>query len=179
MEEILDNKHLPLDKMVTSEGKNLLKYSFEKPILLIFLRHFGCNFCKASVVEISKIQQNIEDRGFKIVFVHLSDDDTAREFFKKYKIRNAEFISDPDANFYKDFGLGKGTFNQLFGFKTWYRGFETSVVQGHGVGWFVGDGLQMPGVFVLMEGEVKSQYVHHYVSDSPDYQNLMNCCIRL
>jgi hypothetical protein len=109
----------------------------------------------------------------------MSENSEAEEFFKKYKIHDPEHISDLDQSFYKSFGLGKGTLKQLFGFKTWYRGFEAGIVNGHGIGWLMGDGLQMPGVFVILEGEIKSKFIHHSVADKPNYIDLMDCCIRL
>lgn len=179
MDVNLNERVLPLNEMITSKGNNLLKYCYESPVLLIFLRHFGCTFCRESVAEIAKKQKSIEEKGFKIVFVHMSENDAAEEFFKKYKIKDPEHISDTEQIYYKQFGLGRGTVTQLFGFKTWYRGFQAGVVDGHGIGWLMGDGFQMPGVFILLDGEVKSQFIHDSVADRPNYQDLMNCCIRL
>ncbi len=179
MDEILDATNLPFGEMITSKGNILKSISHERPIVLVFLRHFGCTFCRESVAEIAKKQKSIEEKGFKIVFVHMSDLLTAEEFFKKYKIKNAEHISDPEQKYYKQFGLGKGTVQQLFGFKTWYRGFQAGVMDGHGIGWLMGDGLQMPGVFIILDGQIKSQFIHKSVADKPNYHDLMNCCIRI
>ncbi len=167
-----------LEKMITSKGNDLLSYSYEKPILLVFLRQFGCIFCREGLQELSKRQDKIIKRGFNLVFVHFSDQNTAIDYFKKYKIKHPEFISDPGMRFYSNFGLGKGTTKQLFGLKTWFRGFEASIINGNSFERVIGDGLQMPGVFILHNGNIKSQFIQDLISDKPNYDDLLNCCTR-
>ncbi|HMG16139.1 MAG TPA: SelL-related redox protein [Saprospiraceae bacterium] len=166
-----------LEKMITSKGNDLLSYSYEKPVLLVFLRQFGCIFCREGLQELSKQQEKIIKLGYNIVFVHLSDDNTAIHYFKNYKIKNPEFVCDPGMNYYAAFGLGKGTTKQLFGLKTWVRGFEASILKGNSYSRVIGDGLQMPGVFILQHGTIKSQFIHDLISDKPNYDDLLNCCI--
>jgi hypothetical protein len=40
----------------------------------------------------------------------------------------------------------------------------------------LGDGFQMPGVFVIREGEVREHFIHRLASDRPDYAKLVECC---
>ncbi len=174
--ELIDDRILHRD-IITSEGNDLHTYSFEKPVVLVFLRHFGCNFCREALSNISKIQDTIIDEGFRIIYVHMSDDQTANTYFKKFKIKNPEYISDPSLSLYQHFGLTNGDFNQLFGFKNWSSGFST--ILKHGANLRLSDGLQMPGVFIIFEGEIKSKFVHKIVSDQPDYLELIKCCIRI
>ena len=80
--------------------------------------------------------------------------------------------------FWTMIGLTKGTFNQLFGLRSWIRGFQSAVVQQNGFARPIGDGFQMPGVFVIHEGEIQEAYVHKLSSDRPDYEQLVrNCCV--
>jgi peroxiredoxin len=166
-----------LQNMPTNIGKNVLEISAQQPVMLIFLRHFGCTFCREALVDISKKRKSIEESGFSIVFVHMSDRETAESYFKKYHLLNAIHVSDPDCKFYQSFGLTKGTFTQLFGLSTWIRGFESSVLKGNGVGPFIGDGFQMPGVFVITDGTIRESFIHKIVSDRPDYEDLLQCCV--
>ena len=169
----------PLKSMITSKGNDLYAYTFENPVLLIFLRQFGCIFCREGLQDLAKKQDYIYKKGFKIVFIHQSDNETAESYFKQYNIKDPEHISDPTMVNYSNFRLGKGKFNQLFGFKTWVRGFEAKVIKGNSYGRVIGDGFQMPGVFILLDGEVRARFVHKLVSDQPDYEDLLKCCIRL
>jgi peroxiredoxin len=161
----------------TNKGNNLLELSHRGPVLLAFLRHFGCMFCRESLVDISKKRKSIESKGINIVLVHMSDNETAESYFKKFKLPGIEHISDHECRYYAMFGLTKGSFSQLFGLKTWIRGFEVAVTKQILPNTsLVGDGFQMPGIFLLKEGKIIEQFIHKSVADKPDYDNFIHAC---
>ncbi len=165
-----------LQQMQTNSGTNLLKLSFQQPVMLVFLRPLGCVFCREALNEISKKRGAIENLGARIVLVHMADNETAERYFLRYNLSDIVHISDPACQFYAAFGLTKGTMTQLFGLQTWIKGFQSGV-KGGGEVLQVGDGFQMPGVFILQEGEIKEEFIHKLVSDRPDYLGLVkNCC---
>lgn len=165
-------------EMMTSEGTSLLEESQQQPVMLVFLRHFGCTFCREALNDISQKRHLIESMGTKIIFVHLSDRETAERFFKKFKLGGISFIGDPDCRFYAEFGLTKANFTQLFGLRSWMRGFQSAVVRQHGMAPPIGDGFQMPGVFIIQDGEIQEAFIHKLSSDRPDYEKLVrNCCM--
>ncbi|AEE48765.1 SelL-related redox protein [Haliscomenobacter hydrossis] len=166
-----------LDQMITSSGESLRVTADKAPVLLVFLRHFGCVFCREALADISKRRKEIESTGTRIVFVHMTDNDIAERYFTRYDLGNAIHISDPECTFYRAFGLMKGNFNQLFGLHSWIRGFSAGVVAGHGAGPQLGDGFQMPGVFVIQNGEIRESFIHSLSSDRPDYEELLKCCM--
>jgi peroxiredoxin len=166
-----------LDQMVTNSGESLKKAADQSPVLLVFLRHFGCVFCREALSDISKRRKEIESTGTRIVFVHMTENDIAERYFIRYDLENVTHISDPECNFYRAFGLMKGNFNQLFGLHSWIRGFSAGVVGGHGAGPQLGDGFQMPGVFVIQNGEIRESFIHQLSSDRPDYEELLKCCV--
>ena len=165
-----------LNQMVLNTGETLFDYSLRQPVLLVFLRHFGCTFCREALADISKQRASIEEQGSRIIFVHMTSNDIAERYFNRYDLEGAVHISDPECKFYAAFGLVKGNFTQLFGLSSWIRGFSAGVVAGHGVGPQLGDGFQMPGVFAIQDGEVKNSFIHRLASDRPDYFDLMKCC---
>lgn len=176
MSELTINKEI-MAQMLTNDGTSLLEESRQQPVMLIFLRHFGCMFCREALSDIAKKRSSIEEMGTKIIFVHLSDDTTANQFFKKYKLNPVTYISDPECKYYAAFGLTKGNFTQLFGLRSWVRGFQTVIVKQHGMAPPIGDGFQMPGVFVIQDGHIQEAFVHKFSSDRPDYEKLVrNCC---
>jgi peroxiredoxin len=160
-------------KMMNSES-SLYDLSQESAVLVVFLRHFGCSFCREAIDDIAKKRKDFEERGLRIVMVHMSPTQkTAEQFFKKYKLMPVDHISDQECAVYRAFGLGKGTPKQLFGLMNWIRGFQATVVEGHGFdfhGVDIGDGFQMPGVFVIQNGEIKNSYIHNNAWDRPDYE---------
>lgn len=165
-----------LKEMSTNAGNSLTKLSFQKPILLVFLRHFGCTFCREAMAEISKKRADIEAQGAQIIFVHMANNEIAERYFNRYELSGVEHISDPKCRYYAGFGLTKGNFNQLFGLQSFMRGFTAGVIKGHGIGSQLGDGFQMPGVFVIQAGKIMESFIHKLSSDRPDYEKLAKCC---
>jgi peroxiredoxin len=166
-----------LSEMFTNKGETLLNLSNNNPVLLVFLRHFGCIFCKEALIDISKSKADIEAGGISIVFVHMTDFETADKQFLKFGLIDSTHISDPDCKFYEAFGLVKGNFNQLFGLQSLIRGFSIGIKEGQTPGSLIGDGFQMPGVFVIVNGEIKERFIHRLSSDRPDYLQLASCCV--
>jgi hypothetical protein len=165
-----------LKTILASNGQSLWDISVSQPVLLVFLRHFGCTFCRQALAELSKKRLSIEEKGFQLILVHMSDQPTATKYFNKYNLSGVLHVQDPDCKYYAAFGLVKGTFQQLFGWSTWIRGFESSILEGHGTNPLIGDGFQMPGVFVLKNGLIEGQFIHQLVSDRPNYDTLLDCC---
>ena len=168
-------------EMITlNSGVSLAQLAEQSPVLLVFLRHFGCSFCREAISDIAKRRKTLEAEGVRIVFVHMAPErELAETFFRKYKLHPIDHISDPEKQFYRAFGLGRGTPAQLFGLMNWIRGFEAGVIEGHGFAYQsedIGDGFQMPGVFVLYKGEVKHAFVHQHAWDRPDYEEIVKCC---
>lgn len=169
------------EEMVTqNSGESIAKITEKQPVLLIFLRHFGCSFCREAIADIAKRRKRLEAHGVRLVFVHMAPEQvTAEKFFKKYRLFPIDHISDPEKRFYAAFGLGRGTPTQLFGLMNWIRGFQAGVLEGHGFdfhGEDIGDGFQMPGVFVLQKGQVKHSYIHQHAWDRPNYEEIVSCC---
>jgi peroxiredoxin len=165
------------NEMVSAKnGESLLEMAEKQPIMLVFLRFFGCSFCREAISDIAKHRNIFESKGFKVVFVHMAPDVAlAEKFFKKYKLFPVDHISDPEKRFYKEFGLGRGTLQQLFGLMNWIRGVQAAVVEGHGAELEspeLGDGFQMPGVFVLHKGEIIRSFIHSHAHDRPDYEEI-------
>ncbi len=161
----------------TNKGNNIGLMSREIPLLLVFLRHFGCAFCRKSMLDLSKKRNSYEKKGVKLIFFHLSDDKTAIKYFKKFKLEGVEFVSDPNCIHYAAFGLTKGTFNQLLGFRVLMKGIPLAFDRQIRWGNFIGDGFQMPGVFLVQDESIKSSFIHKYTSDEPDYDKLIACCV--
>ncbi|MBK9272429.1 MAG: redoxin domain-containing protein [Saprospiraceae bacterium] len=164
-----------LRTLSTHGGKSIGELSYSKPVLLVFLRHFGCTFCREALEEIRILDKKLDSGQISIILVHMAEPSIAMSYFEKFKISHLDHISDPDCKIYQDFGLIKGRFNQLFGFRSWIRGVDAGIVKGHGWGVQLGDGFQMPGVFTISNGKVTSEFRHRYASDKPDYLSMISC----
>jgi peroxiredoxin len=167
------------DEMVSiKNGETLTEMAEKQPVMLVFLRFFGCSFCREAISDISKRRAKFEANGFRVVFVHMAPNpETAEKFFKKYQLYPVDHILDPEKRYYRAFGLGRGTPQQLFGLMNWIRGVQATMLEGHGAdpdfeNPELGDGFQMPGVFVLHKGETLRSYIHRHAHDRPDYEEI-------
>lgn len=162
--------------LMSTSGEGLLQAAENQPIMLVFLRQFGCSFCREAIADVAKKRTMLEAKGVRIVMVHMAaKEGIAEKFFKKYKLWPVDHISDPNCQFYRAFGLGKGTPKQLFGLMNWIRGFQAGVLEGHGFEYQdldLGDGFQMPGVFLIHRGEIKKSFVHRFSHERPDYEEI-------
>ncbi len=68
--------------------------SLNQPVLLVFLRHFGCTFCREALSDLAKRGAEIDGYGGKLVLVHMSDVGTAEKYFAKYQIGPFVQVSD-------------------------------------------------------------------------------------
>jgi len=150
-------------------GKSILQLSKEQPVMLLFLRHAGCMFCREALADVAAQRKQIEATGAKVVLVHMSRESQARSFFAKYGLEDVPRVSDPERALYRAFGLGRGSLVQLAGPAVWLRAIRAAILDRHGVGRLVGDVFQMPGVFLVYHGHVVLSFIHHSVADRPDY----------
>ncbi len=182
---ILDNEMIHLNKSEvvdllglyeTDKGECVQSIINSQPALLVFLRHFGCTFCKETLSHIKKYQKEIEANGTKIILVHMHSKNVALEELKKYQFNTVDSISDPESILYKAFDLKRGTLFQLFGLKVLVRGIYLWLRKGiQFTNIEDADIFQMPGIFLMHKGKIIKQYIHHTVADVPPYVALSSC----
>ncbi|HYP06509.1 MAG TPA: peroxiredoxin-like family protein [Bryobacteraceae bacterium] len=153
----------------TNQGATVDALSRDNPVLLVFLRHAGCTFCREALADLAAQRRDIESTGVTIVLAHMGKPEFGREFFEKYGLSDLHQISDPGRGLYKAFGLQRGNLWMLFGPKVWWRGFEAGILGRHGVGRLMGDGFQMPGLFMIFHGQILRTYRHQSAADRPHY----------
>jgi peroxiredoxin len=158
-----------LESVTTESGRRFVDIAQESPVLLVFLRHAGCTFCREALADISQSRQEIEGNGTTIVLVHMGDRSAMEHLIAKHGLQSLDRICDSDQTLYATFGLKRGTFSQLFGWKVWWRGFIAGVIKGHGVGKPVADSHQMPGVFFVDKGLIARRFRHSSAADRPEY----------
>jgi peroxiredoxin len=157
--------------MRANTGSMLAELTIQTPCLVVFLRHVGCLFCREALADLARMRDEIERCGSRIVLVHMSADETAAAFFARYDLADVPRISDPEQRLYNAFELGRGSVLQLFGLRTWRRGYA-ALREGHRIGRPEGDPLRMPGVFLVQNGRIKFSYRHRSAGDRPDYADI-------
>jgi peroxiredoxin len=152
----------------TQSGQTLGELLAGQPVLLVFLRHFGCTFCREAVEDISKKRATIETEGTRLAFVHLGTEEKANSFFTSYGLEDAPRFADPDGQLYEAFGLVRAELRQYLNQESILR-MLVAWLHGHFVGLPAGDIQRMPGAFLVKDGEIRKAFRHKLVSDRPDY----------
>ena len=83
-----------LETAVTQRGENLAELSEVAPVLLVFLRHAGCTFCRETLGDIARSRSAIEATGARIVLVHMGDSEAVGKLLRKYGLRDIDRIVD-------------------------------------------------------------------------------------
>ena len=164
-----------LQQYQTESGRNLLELVDESPVLLIFLRHFGCSFCRQTLDDVSQIRDSIEARGVRLVFVHLGSPERAKPYFDYYHLSDVERVSDPDATLYARpiFDLPrKNPFFHLLVPAVWKASLQ-GALRKHGIGMIKEDAEQMPGIFYLRRLAIVRAFRYRTIADQPDYLKLI------
>ncbi len=166
-----------LRDVVDQHGKSLRELSRERSLLVLFVRHAGCTFCREALADLEQQRDQIEKAGHHLAVVHMGTDESAQAFFKKYHLSDISRFSDPQQLLYRAFELELGNPSQLFGLRIWWRGFKSAILSGHGFGGLVGNGFRMPGMFIIKDGKILASHKHKDASERPDYVQFSQCTV--
>jgi len=122
----------------------------EKPVVLAFIRHFGCLFCREQVAGLRGELKQIRDRGAELVVVGNGRPEQARDFKVKQQIK-FPLLTDPELRAYRAAGLRRGLISSL-GPRTMLHGIR-ALTGGNIQSTVQGDPWQQGGVFVITPGE--------------------------
>jgi peroxiredoxin len=159
-----------LERTRTESGTTLLELVDERPVLLVFLRHFGCTFCRQAIDDVSKIRPELRRRGADVAFVHLGSPERAKPYFDYYKLSDVERVSNPDGSLYRDpvFALARVNLLHMIRPAVWI-GWLRGAIFKYRIGLLKEDIQQMPGVFFLKDRAIANLYRHHTIADRPNY----------
>lgn len=160
------------ERFVDQHGKSINELSRGQTLLIVFLRHSGCTFCREALADLSIQQERLAADGVAPVLVHMGDEAAGKAFFAAYSLSEVSRISDPACQLYRAYGLHRGQIAQLLGPAVWWRGFKAAILARHAVGPSGGDGFQMPGAFLVRDGMIVREYRHKTAADRPDYCEL-------
>jgi hypothetical protein len=164
-----------LTSVKTSTGESLEQLSHAAPLLVVFLRHQGCPFCRETLSKLEQRRQEIEAAGVKIVLVHMiPSDNEAEMFFARWRLHDVPRISDPERDVYKRFGLARGSTWQVLGPSAVWRGFS-AFVRGNLPGVPQGDVFQLPGAFLVEDGQIVRGFRAKSSGEQANFDELLAC----
>jgi peroxiredoxin len=163
-------------EIVSKNGWNLEALSQEGPVLVVFLRHFNCIYCRESLAELRRVRALIEAEGVRIATVHMGTESQATTLLDLFDLSDVERFSDPERRLYTAFGLERTTLGRLVGPASWLgmarAGLRSCFLPGKKLEGIIGDVLQMPGVFLLRDGRIVGDFKPTRVDKRPDYLEL-------
>ena len=157
----------------TESGADLLTLAEASPVLLVFLRHFGCSFCRHAISQVAEVSGELDARGVRPVFVHRGPPEIAKANFDYYGLNEVERVCDPEAAVYQHpvFSLArKSPLYHVSKLAVWLGWMK----HGIGTGNSQGDIQQMPGVFFLKGPRIVRKFIHRTIADEPDYLGLVS-----
>lgn len=148
-----------LARATTTAGPTLAELSRDATLAVVFLRHFGCTFCREMAADLAAARPELERRGVRLALAHTDpSDDHARAFAARHNLDDLPRTADPDGRLYDALGFRRGSFAQLFGLRVWIRGFVAGLLRRHGVGPLRGDGFRLPGAVLVRDGRVVADW---------------------
>ena len=144
-------------------------------MLLVFLRHFGCSFCRQAISDVAELKPELDKRGVRPVFVHLGTPERAKPFFEYYGIGDVERVSDPDAALYQNpvFAIPRiHPVRTLFQPAVWVGWLKGPIFK-HGIGAIKEDGKQMQAIFFLKGPTIVREFRYKTIADEPNYLKLV------
>ena len=153
-------------------GQSLADLSEESPVLLVAVRHFGCTFCRETLAAIRSDRAALERSGTRIAVLHPASETDALAPLARAGLADLPAFADPDGSVFRALGLGRGSFNALLGPRNVLRAIP-AFLAGHGVGYPVGDPLQMPGAFLVHRGRVVNHRHAAYAGEPVDFRSLL------
>lgn len=153
-------------------GVSLAALSQSKPVLLVALRHFGCTFCRQTLADIAAQRARLEAEGTQIAILHSADVSSAAPILARAGLGDISSFADPDHLLSRSLGIERGSFMAVLGPRNILKAIP-ALLSGHGIGYPVGDPLQMPASFVVHKGRVLSHHHHTYAGEREDFPGLL------
>lgn len=140
--------------------------------LMVFLRHYGCIFCKEMVRDLKAA--SAADPGYPDLLFFGQGDMAETEAFANKLWPEMAVVSDPDRKLYTAMGLGKGSIYQMFGPRVWACGVRAGF-KGNFQHKIVGDVWTMPGAFAVDQaGTLLWSHTFEHAGHHPNWKTLPN-----
>jgi peroxiredoxin len=158
---------------LTSCGESLWDVSQKSKILLIFVRHAGCTFCRETLSELKRELPALQKISIIPVVVHMGSVQQGQAMLERAGLRDTLQISDPGRSLYRAYELNRGRLTQLLGPSVLWKGFLSAILKGHGFGRWVGDGFQLGGAFLIQSGRILASFPAKNAADKVPFECIL------
>lgn len=144
------------------------------PTMLVFLRHFGCIFCREWMAEIERHHEEIKAAGIRQVVLLALGEPKHAAFFGPRLAPSAKSLAARSTEVYSDYGLRQGGLTELVGPRTVLSGLRAAA-KGNRQGPATGDVRMLGATFIVdTNGVVEFAYYNRYAGDNPNLESLLD-----
>ncbi len=163
----MDARALSRVTVLDVEGREVALGSLwrDRPAVTVWLRHYGCLFCREQAAEMRTVQPRIEQLGARLVFVGNGGVRQARAFQAQHAA-DVTVLTDPELRSYRAIGARSGVFSTVgpgawrAGLRALSRGARQTSVKGHP--------FQQGAVLVIAPGDrVVFSHISNTAGDHP------------
>lgn len=152
----------------------------ERPAVLVFVRHFGCVFCRQMAVEIHRARHDFEEADVELVVIGHGSPAQAADFRRQQNV-DLPLLVDPDRRVYELAGAKVATLPELIGPRQVLRGLRATIMsrlrQGSIAvhqGRIIGHAAQLGGVLVIApDGSVRYAHLSEESGDNPPAREVL------
>ena len=139
------------------------------PLVVMFMRHFGCAFCREQLIRVGRATEEFDAAGAQIVAIFQYPAAASHDFCRGRQVP-FECLGDPERVAYAEVSLGRGGLRQLLGWRVAKRLPAAARMTGSLSGGAQGaDMAQLPGTFVIdTGGRVRLAHYNESSADNPE-----------
>jgi len=148
------------------------------PVLLVFLRHFGCLFCRELLADLQARASDLAQAGLSVVAVGLGEPRHAQRLGRRHA-PDITVLAAPTADSYAAFGIVRAGLKQLLSPRTVAAG-TRAALRGNIQTQATGDQQMIGGAFVVdRSGKVRFAHYDAFPGDKPDLDRIQELARQL
>ena len=138
----------------------------DRPAIIVWLRHFGCIYCREQAREYTAVDATLDSAGVRLAFVGNGTPRAARWFHDRFT-PEATVLTDPGLRTYRLIGARSGLLSTV-GPRTWGHALR-ALRRGARQGMVRGRAFQQGGTLVMAPGDrVLYRHISAAAGDHPD-----------
>ncbi len=176
MSTITAGDAFPNLRLATVDGVVQLRDRWrDGPLVVMFMRHFGCAFCREQLIRVGGAFDELREAGADVVAIFQYTAEATHDFCASREVP-FDCLADPWHEAYATVSLGRGTRRTLLGWRVAKRYPEAIRLTGSpGGGPKGGDMAQLPGTFVIdRSGRVRLAHYSENSADNPPVATLLD-----
>ena len=142
------------------------------PLVIAFMRQFGCAFCREHLIELKQTYPEIQQAGGDVVAIFQYGAEATERFCEAREIPY-ECLGDPLRQGYEKVSLGRGGIREYLGWRV-FKGWARNARKGVFVGRPQGDVAQRPGTFVVdSSGRIMLAHYNEHSTDNVPVERVL------